>query len=106
MPDIKYNVFYITPNSFNLQPDTIEYSLNLYFISRWDETDNNQLTIQSEGIEVLSNIVNAFNEENDVYIEYPGVFTPFYQSFKDVCSGIYLTIRVTVPSNGLCEIEY
>lgn len=34
LPDIKYSVFYITPNSFKLSEDTIDYSLNLYYIDR------------------------------------------------------------------------
>lgn len=34
LPDLKYNVGYITPNTFNSSEDTITYSLNLYFVSR------------------------------------------------------------------------
>lgn len=34
LPNIDYNVFYITPNTFNLDEDTITYSLNLYYVAR------------------------------------------------------------------------
>lgn len=34
LPDIDYDVFYITPNQHTLTENTIIYSLNLYYISR------------------------------------------------------------------------
>lgn len=105
LPDLKYAIFYITPNQFQLNEDTIEYSLNLYYIDRWDEIDNNR--IQSLGIEVLTNIINQFSIKfPDIAINYPGVFQPFYQKFKDITSGVYLKLTFVLPSNGLCEINY
>jgi hypothetical protein len=72
-----------------MDEDTITYSLNLYFIARWDETDNNQLEEQSAGILALTNIINRFNNHYlEVDISYPLIFTPFYQKFKDICTGV------------------
>lgn len=34
LPDIEYSVFYITPNAFTIDEDTIRYSLNLYYVDR------------------------------------------------------------------------
>lgn len=34
IPDIDYDVFYITPNQHTWNEDTVRYSLNLYYISR------------------------------------------------------------------------
>lgn len=99
IPTIEYSVFYITPNTFNVDEDTITYSLNLYYIDRWDETDNNQLEIQSSGILALQNIINRFNTDYDnVEIDYPLVFTPFYQRFKDICAGVFVRINVRVDN--------
>jgi hypothetical protein len=107
LPDIDYNVFYITPNEFRLNEDTIEYSLNLFFISRWDETQENQNMIHSEGITVLNNIINTFDKEYpEAALLRPGLFRVFYQRFKDVCAGVYLTITFELPLNGLCVEEY
>ena len=95
IPTIEYSVFYITPNTFNVEEDTITYSLNLYYIDRWDETDDNQLEIQSSGILALQNIINRFNTDYaNVEIDYPLVFTPFYQRFKDICAGVFVRINV------------
>lgn len=104
LPNIEYNVFYITPNTFRLDEQTITYSLNLYYISRWDELDNNQISEQSSGIIALQNIINRFNNRFDeVTIEYPLIFTPFYQKFKDICAGVFVRVDITVPNVlGLC----
>lgn len=105
LPTIEYNVFYITPNTFSVDEDTITYSLNLYFVSRWDETDNNQLEEQSAGILALQNIINRFNNlYPEVEIAYPLIFTPFYQKFKDICTGVFVRVDLAVDNTlGLCE---
>ena len=105
VPTIEYNVFYITPNTFSVDEDTITYSLNLYFVSRWDETDNNQLEEQSAGMLALQNIINRFNNlYPEVEIAYPLIFTPFYQKFKDICTGVFVRVDLAVDNTlGLCQ---
>lgn len=34
VPDINYSVFYITPNTFREEEDSITFSLNLYYVDR------------------------------------------------------------------------
>lgn len=105
LPDIDYTVFYITPNQFIMDEDTIRYSLNLYYIDRWDETDNNQLQIHSAGLVALNNIINRFNNKfPDSTITYPLNCQLFYQRFKDVCSGVYVTVTFELDNIvGLCD---
>ena len=107
LPDIEYSVFYITPNPFNMSEDLDRVSLNLYYVSRWDETDNNQLLIHSEGMIALRNILNRFsNRFEDVQIVYPFNCQPFYQKFKDMCCGVYFTVTFEIDSVlGLCNDE-
>lgn len=106
LPNIDYDVFYITPNTHTLTEDTIRYSLNLYYITRWDETESNQVEIHSRGIFKLSNILNRFNNEfPDVAIVYNGTYQLFYQKFKDICAGVFLTIEIELPRLFECE-EY
>ena len=105
LPTIEYNVFYITPNTFSVDEDTITYSLNLYFVSRWDETDNNQLEEQSAGMLALQNIINRFNNlYPEVEIAYPLIYTPFYQKFKDITCGVFVRADFQVDNTlGLCQ---
>lgn len=104
LPTIEYNVFYITPNTFSVDEDTITYSLNLYFISRWDGTDNNQLEEQSAGMLALQNIINRFNNlYPEVEIAYPLIYTPFYQKFKDITCGVFVRADFQVDNTlGTC----
>lgn len=104
LPTIEYNVFYITPNTFSVDGDTITYSLNLYFVSRWDETDNNQLEEQSAGMLALQNIINRFNNlYPEVEIAYPLIYTPFYQKFKDITCGVFVRADFQVDNTlGTC----
>mgnify|MGYP000798994170 FL=1 len=105
LPTIEYNVFYITPNTFSVDEDTITYSLNLYFVSRWDETDNNQLEEQSAGMLALQNIINRFNNlYPEVEIAYPLIYTPFYQKFKDITCGVFVRADFQVDNTlGTCS---
>jgi hypothetical protein len=78
--------------------------LNLYYVARWDETDENQLEEQSAGILALTNIINRFNNiYPDVQLSYPLIFTPFYQKFKDICTGIFVRVDIMVDNVlGVC----
>lgn len=106
-PDIKYGVFYITPNQHRVDEDTVRYSLNLYYIDRWDESDDNQLAIHSDGILKLNNIINRFNDRYpDVEVVLPANIITFYQKFKDICAGVYMTIDFILPNIVGCEEEY
>lgn len=106
IPDIEYDVFYITPNQHRWDEDITRFSLNLYYISRWDETDDNQLLIHSRGMIKLMNIVNRFaGRFPEVGINFPGTFVTFYQKFKDMTAGCYLTLEFTVPSILACDYE-
>lgn len=103
IPTLDYDVFYITPNVFTGDEDTITYSLNIYYISRWDETENNQIQIQSSGITILQRILNRFVNNEDVTIEGNIVFHPFYQQFKDMTAGVFATVNLVTDNLVGCE---
>lgn len=106
-PDIDYNVVAITPNNFSIYEDIIRYSINLYYITRWDESDINQIEGQSVGTLVLMNIINRFNElYPSVEISYPYTVTPFYEKFKDQTCGVFIRLEVSMDNDlGVCNGE-
>lgn len=105
IPDIDYGVFFITQNSHLVFENTTQYSLNLFYIDRLinEETDWNKLQIQSDGIQVLNNIINTFVDENDLVVDYPVRYTSFNERFSDDCAGVYCTLIITVPNLGICS---
>lgn len=103
IPNIDYGVVYVTPNTHTITEDTIIYSLNIYYIDRWDESEENQLLIHNKAIFSLSNILNRFNMKfPEVGIRYNGSITLFYQKFKDETAGAFMTIQIEVPREYEC----
>ena len=106
LPNIDYSVFFITQNDHSIDSDTITYSLNLFYIDRISDSDDNVLNIQSDGMLQLTNIINTLVFSEDVDVEGEITFTPFIQRFADQCSGVYCTVRFIVDNNlGTCNYE-
>ena len=106
LPNIDYSVFFITQNDHSIYQDTITYSLNLFYIDRISDSEDNVLNIQSDGMLQLTNIINTLVFSEDVDVEGEITFTPFIQRFADNCSGVYCTVRFIVDNNlGSCSYE-
>ena len=106
LPDINYSVFFITQNDHSIYQDTITYNLNLFYIDRISDSEDNTLNIQSDGMLQLTNIINTLLFYEDVDVEGEITFVPFIQRFADNCSGVYCNVRFTVDNNlGTCSYE-
>lgn len=102
-PNIKYDVFYITPNQYTLEGDFNRFSFNLFYISRLEDVDgDNMLQVQSIGKEILDNIVRVFCETFDAETYGSIYYQPFTQRFADECAGIYMTVTLVVPVDSTC----
>lgn len=104
--NIDYGVFFVTQNNHQEYQDIIQYNLNLFYIDRLQDTEDyeGQLKIQSDGMIVLRNIINTFNEQvEECTINMPIIYTAFNQKFSDNCAGIYANITIELPNNlGNC----
>ena len=106
LPNIDYSVFFITQNEHSIYQDTLTYSLNLFYIDRISDSEDNTLNIQSDGMLQLTNIINTLVFSEDVDVDGEISFTPFIQRFADNCSGVYCNVRFTVENNlGVCNYE-
>ena len=106
LPNIDYSVFFITQNDHSIYQDTITYSLNLFYIDRISDSEDNTLNIQSDGMLQLTNIINTLVFSEDVDVDGEISFTPFIQRFADQCAGVYCNVRLTVDNNlGNCSYE-
>ena len=106
LPNIDYSVFFITQNDHSIYQDTITYSLNLFYIDRISDSEDNVLNIQSDGMLQLTNVINTLVFSEDVDVEGEISFTPFIQRFADQCAGVYCTVRFVVDNNlGTCNYE-
>ena len=106
LPNIDYSVFFITQNDHSIYQDTITYSLNLFYIDRISDSEDNVLNIQSDGMLQLTNVINTLVFSEDVDVDGEISFTPFIQRFADQCAGVYCTVRFVVDNNlGTCNYE-
>ena len=106
LPNIDYSVFFITQNDHSIYQDTITYNLNIFYIDRISDSEDNTLNIQSDGMLQLTNIINSLVFSEDVDVDGEINFVPFIQRFADNCSGVYCTVRFVVDNNlGVCSYE-
>lgn len=106
LPNIDYSVFFITQNDHSIYQDTITYNLNLFYIDRISDSEDNVLNIQSDGMLQLTNIINTLVFSEDVDVDGDITFVPFIQRFADNCAGIYCTVRFVVDNNlGTCNYD-
>ena len=106
LPNIDYSVFFITQNDHSIYQDTITYSLNLFYIDRISDSEDNVLNIQSDGMLQLTNVINTLVFSEDVDVDGEITFTPFIQRFADQCAGVYCTVRFIVDNNlGTCNYD-
>lgn len=106
LPNIDYSVFFITQNEHSIYQDTITYNLNLFYVDRISDSEDNVLNIQSDGMLQLTNIINALVFSEDVDVDGDITFVPFIQRFADNCSGVYCTVRFVCNNNlGTCSYE-
>ena len=106
LPNIDYSVFFITQNDHSIYQDTITYSLNLFYIDRISDSEDNVLNIQSDGMLQLTNIINTLVFTEDVDVDGEISFVPFIQRFADQCAGVYCNVRFTVENNlGTCNYD-
>ena len=106
LPNIDYSVFFITQNDHSIYQDTLTYSLNLFYIDRISDSEDNTLNIQSDGMLQLTNIINTLVFTEDVDVDGEISFTPFIQRFADQCAGVYCTVRFICENNlGNCNYD-
>ena len=106
LPNIDYSVFFIPQNDHSIYQDTITYSLNLFYIDRISDSEDNTLNIQSDGMLQLTNIINTLIFSEDVDVDGEISFTPFIQRFADQCAGVYCNVRFVVDNNlGTCSYD-
>lgn len=107
LPNIDYNVFWVTQTNHTQGENTVTYNLVLYYIDRLLPDASNRLQIQSQGMLALNNIINIYNQMNpDIQIEYDINYTTFTHRFTDDCAGVFANVTITTDNEiGTCGYE-
>ena len=100
-PDMRYGAFAWVQgvHAETVANDIRQFSFNLFYIDRLTPSKDNELEVQSVGVEVLGNIIRTVAEELGV-----GAWQlhPFTQRFKDECAGVWASVTLDVPVSFPC----
>lgn len=101
-PSVLYAVFGWLQREHAARVDSsfMEYSFTFFYVDRLTADRGNELEIQSEGVQVLDNIIRAVDELAQVATDW--TFTTFNQRFADECAGVFTNVTFRVPLGSLC----
>lgn len=105
-PSIEYDVVHFTQNSHQETEFLDIYGLTIFFDTRLeDDLESNRLLYQSQGKEVISNIIRTFCDNFGV--DFPNItYTPYTQRFVNLDCGVYCTIRFEIPKEIICPDDF
>lgn len=102
MREVQYGVFAITQNSHSSRQGWMVFNLNIFYIDRLVNSQDNEVQIQSHAIEVLKAVIKKAAEDGIQVGD--ATYTSFHDRFQDLCSGAYAALTFTVPDSECVEI--
>lgn len=100
MREAQYGVFGITQEQHTSDQGWMRFTLNLFFIDRLVNGQDNEVQIQSHAIEVLRAVIMEARGGVDVGSEVR--YTCFTQRFQDLCAGAWAVVTISTPE-GDCN---
>lgn len=79
------------------------YRFFLYYTDRLKSDETNKIDVQSTAISTLKNIIRTFLDKYDVELATTVDFTPFTESFKQLCAGAYAAVTFKIYDDGCVE---
>ena len=96
----RYPAVVVTPQTVNSSgTDTETLNAVLFYVDRLTDTQENKLSIQSQGMSVLRQIIDKCG---DTFTVENYTFTPFTEKFTDECAGVFVNINVNYPVDFIC----
>ena len=105
-----WNSLNITYGSFDVNINYIRrvgnyniVNLSLYYGGKLKNDSSNLFQIQSDGFNVIINVINHLKENFEIEdFEQIQIF-PFWQQFADVLAGCYADVNIYLPVEDTCE---
>lgn len=100
---VKYASVVITQGTHYYGDNQMRFTFNLFYIDRLvDDLESNRVDVQSQGIEVLKNIINQICEEADIDRTETTIDT-WTERWNDLCAGAYANVSFQVPTDDCYE---
>lgn len=106
IPTAKYGVFAWLQGEHRSDIDgsLIRYAFTFFYVDRLVDGGRNEVQVQSQGIEVLENILQTLAASGIMADEH--YFRSFNERFHDECAGVFCTVGLEVPKDALCDFDY
>ena len=105
-----WNSLNITYGSFDVNINFIRrvgnfniVNLSLYYGAKLKNDSSNLFQIQSDGYNVIINVINHLKENFEIENFEDIQIFPFWQQFADVLVGCYCDVNIFVPVEDTCE---
>lgn len=97
-PSFNCNINYIRRvGNFNI------VNCSFYYGAKLKNDSSNLFQIQSDGFNVIINVINHLKENFEIEdVEDVQIF-PFWQQFADILAGCYADVNIFVPVEDTCE---
>lgn len=100
---VKYAAFILTQGTHRYDETQMLYTFNMFYIDRLvNDLETNRTQIQSQGIEVLKNVINQVCSEQDID-RTQVTFDTWTERFNDLCAGAYCNVTFQVPADDCYE---
>ena len=101
--NINYGSFDVNINYIRRVGNFNIVNLSLYYGGKLKNDSSNLFEIQSDGYNVIINVINHLKENFEIEdVEDIQIF-PFFQQFADILAGDYADVNIFVPVEDTCE---
>ena len=97
-----YPVVVFTVDSLQNYQDYSTLNAYMYFIDRLTDDEDNKINIQTNGINVINDIINKLCEINEISVPTPLQYTFFTEKFGDMCCGVYANVSIQFNNYSNC----
>lgn len=95
LPNIEYACVGVQQTQHEvISPNVVRYGLHMVYADRLTADKSNELQVQSDGMLILGNIINALTTLRDVEVVDNISFETFTQRFADECAVVVATFEV------------
>ena len=105
-----YNSLNINYGSFDVNINYIRrvgnYNIvncSFYYGAKLKNDSSNLFQIQSDGFNVIMNVINHLRENFEIEDFEQVQIYPFFQQFADILAGCYADVNIFVPVEDVCE---
>jgi hypothetical protein len=101
--NVKYGSFDININYIRRVDGNDVLNVSMYFAEKLKNDSSNVFDAQSDGFNVIMNVINHLKDDYDLDSYEEIQIYPFWQQFSDILAGAYADVNIYVPVDDDCE---